>query len=242
MMFRALSLVLALAVGAPASAQQAQPDFSLLDPAWAAEQTDANFQNGQSKVAWRALKRNVPDDDHAFVVEFANATLKHEALAPISGRFIQDHTLGLLALVRQAPVYDLARIQRQRAKLIQRLAVSNVGACAAVARGVTPVGGDFGQDADPAIATLLYEGLATFVDAAGAGRDKPTSHAALVQADIDRLKALVIVQGGSAEDADAIFLEGAGVGDDAQACRYGVMLYNATVAAPDETAAKFAVR
>lgn len=239
-MFKALSIALALAIASPAIAQQAKPDFSLIDPAWAVKETDRNFQNGQSKVAWKALKRNFPADYQAFVVEYANATLKHEDLAPISGRFIQDHTLGALALARQAPAPQLARMQRSRAKLIQYLANSDLAACAVMAKG-----GDlsrFDPTRDPLATALFYENLATFADAAGAGRDRPTSRTPLDVEDVARLKALIVGQGGSAREADAIFSRDAVTGDDAQSCRYGVMFYKAMAAAPDETAAKFAIR
>jgi len=238
-MFKALSIIMALAIAAPAIAQQAKPDFSLIDPAWAAKETDRSFQSGQSKVAWRALKRNFPAEYQAFVVEYANATLKHEDLAPISGRFIQDHTLGALALARQAPAPQLARVQRSRAKLIQHLATSDVAACAVMAKG-----GDlssFDPTRDPLTTALFYENLATFADAAGAGRDKPTSRTLLAE-DVAELQALIVKQGGSAREADAIFSADATTGDDAQSCRYGVMFYKAMAAAPDETAAKFAIR
>ena len=239
-MFKALTIVLGLAIASPAIAQQAKPDFSLIDPAWAAKETDRSFQSGQSKVAWKALKRNFPADYQAFVVEYANATLKHEDLAPISGRFIQDHTVGAIDLARRAPARHLARMQRSRAKLIQYLATSDPAACAVMARG-----GDlssFDPTQDPLATALFYENLVTFADAAGAGRDRPTSRAPLAAEDVARLKALIVKQGGSLQEADAIFSADAAAGDDAQSCRYGVMFYRAMAAAPDETAAKFAIK
>ena len=241
-MFKALSIALTLAIATPAAAQQAKPDFSLLTPEWAAGEIDRSFQDGESKVAWQALKRNFPDDYQAFVLEYAKGSLRHADVAPISGRFIQDHTLGILPLARQAPTPELARVQHQRAKLIEHLATSNVGACAAMARTATPLGGDFGQNADPRIAALLYDNLAAFVDAAGAGRDRPTSRTAISQEDVARLKALIVAQGGSSQEADAVFSPEAYTGDDAPSCRHGLAFYRAMAAAPDETAAKFAIR
>jgi hypothetical protein len=240
-MFKALSIALALAIATPAAAQKAEPDFSLIDPAWAAKETDRSFQSGQSKVAWQALKRNFPDDYQAFVVEYANATLKHESLAPISGRFIQGHTVGVIDLARQAPAPKLARIQRSRAKLIQHLATSDLAACAVMAQG-GDLQASVSRIADPLTLALFYENLSTFADAAGAGRDRPTSRTPLDARDVAKLKALIVKQGGSAQDADAIFSKDATIGDDAQSCRYGVMFYKAMAAAPDETAAKFAIK
>jgi hypothetical protein len=60
--------------------------------------------------------------------------------------------------------------------------------------------------------------------------------------DVARLKALIVKQGGSAQEADIIFSAEATAGDDGQSCRYGVMFYKAMAAAPDETAAKFAIK
>lgn len=239
-MFKALLIVLGFAIASPAIAQQAKPDFSLIDPAWAVKETDRSFQSGQSKVAWKALKRNFPAEYQAFVVEYANATLKHEDLAPISGRFIQEHTLGAVPLARQAPASQLARMQRSRAKLIQYLATSDVATCAVMARGGDLSG--FDPARDPLATTLFYENLATFADAAGAGRDRPTSRTPLDTEDVTRLKALIVKQGGSAQEADVIFSAEATAGDDGQSCRYGVMFYKAMTAAPDETAAKFAIK
>jgi hypothetical protein len=239
-MLKALPIVLGLAIASPAVAQQPKPDFSLIDPAWAAKEIDRNFQSGQSKVAWKALKRNFPADYQAFVVEFANATLKHENFALISGRFIQDHTLGAVSLARQAPAPQLARMQRSRAKLIQHLATSDVATCAVMAKA-----GDlssFNPAQDPLATALFHENLATFADAAGAGRDRPTSRTPLDAEDVARLKALIVKQGGSAQEADIIFSAEATAGDDGQSCRYGVMFYKAMAAAPDETAAKFAIK
>lgn len=244
-MFKALSIALVLAAASPAFAQKAKPDFSLLTPEWAAGETDRNFQNSETKVVWQAFKRNFPDDYQAFIVEYANATLKHESLAPISGRFIQDHTVGVLDLARKAPDPELARMQRQRAKLIEYLAGSNVAACAAMARSSTGLlAGDFGQDSDPRIAAMLYDNLAVFVDAAGAGRDRPTSRTPveLEVEDTLLLKALLVSQGVSSQDANAILSEEAYATDDAQACRYGVAFYKVMMIAPDKTAAKFAIR
>lgn len=236
-MFKSLLIVLVLAVAFPAVAQKAKHDFSKLDPAWAANEIDSSFQGGEAKAAWQALKRNFPDDYRAFIAEYANAMIKGDELAPISGRFFQGHTVGALDLARKAPAAQLARVQHQRARLIEQLATSNIQACAAMARGSAPT-----PPSDPVGLAILYDNLAAFADAAGAGRDSPTQHATVDARDLESLKALIVAQGGSRQEADAVFSPAAYAADDTNACRYGLMLFRATAIAPDETAGKFAIR
>jgi len=223
-----------------AAAQSRSPDYSLIDPAWAAGQLDTTLQNGAGAPAWRALKRDYPQDYQAFLKTYVAAILHHQERASISGAFIQDHLKLAMAVAPRAPPSALARVQKAKAAAIEQLSTRDIAACAAFASGDQGAMARSVDHMDDRTLTLMAQIDGAMFDAAAAAVAEPHARAALDAGDIATVKKLAIEHGGTAAQADAIF--SAPPQDEDQRCRLGVLFYDAIAAAPDETAAKFVFR
>ncbi len=231
----------ATAFAQPNSSKPA-PDFSKLDPAWAAGYVDNDFQNGEARAAWRAIKRDFPSDYHSFVIQYANAELKHENITALSGNFIQQHIQGEFPFAARSPDGPLATLEKVKAKMIERLATSNVRACAAFASGAADVLQGEIAHLDSEITLGLYDIDAALFDAAAAGHAQPTQRRQINREDVLVVERLILAAGGSEGDAVSIFSREAASAPEDVRCRYGVLLYRALANSPDAVSAKFAFR
>lgn len=221
--------------------QSAKPDFSLIDPVWAAAQMDRNFTQDAGGAAWRALKRDYPQDYEAFIKAYVAALLTHQNTAPISGEFLQSHLRLAILVAPFAPSPYLARLQRAKAAAIEILANTDVESCAAFAVGdeetfENGIQGNLGDGVLRAAAELE----AALFDAAAAAKINPKSRRIMNAEDIKVLKKVALALGNTPEDVGAMLSRPPE--SKQERCRLGVLFYRAIAAAPEDTAAKFAFK
>jgi hypothetical protein len=214
------------------------PDFSLLDPAWAAQQLDNSFQSGPASPAWKALKAGFPEDYKRLLGRMARAMIANQDWSPLSGDFIAQHTVGQIAFAAKAPARNLVRYQKLKATLIEHLASTNVPACAAIASGALPSIPTDGPD--PTGAQMLYEVLGAFVDAAAAGHVSPQSRGAVTTADLAALRSIMVMRGTPEADATRA-LSTPPSAPDREKCHAAVLMHVALASAPEDLVAKLAI-
>jgi hypothetical protein len=236
-------LVVGLAAG-PASAafpQSKQPDFSLIDPVWAAGQVEPDLLNGDDSRAWRALKHDFPQDYDSFLQAYAAAILNNNDPSRISGDFLQSRLKLSILLAPLAPSSALARLQRAKASMIKYLATTDVATCAAFASGDSEqVQSGVLNHQDAQSIRIASEIVAAMFDAVAAARVQPNPRRVLDANDIKTIRRLAAALGGTPNEIDALLSRPPD--DKPQRCRLGVLFFEAIAASPDDTSAKFAFR
>jgi hypothetical protein len=225
------------ATGCAKADEKKHPDFSKLDPVWAATQIDNSLQSSDMKTAWAAIKQAFPEDYKRLTREIATAQIQNRQWSGISQQFMQDHLAGNVRYAQSAPEFAQAEYQKQKAKFISYLSHSNVAACSYLSTGV----GDASALGDPSIMRQYSNLLAATVKAIDAGRRSPTAYAPVTPADAAAVKAIMMSQGASDVEAQRALAPRAGL-PPSEACREGVLRNDALAAAPAALVGKVAFR
>lgn len=220
-----------------AHAAESPPDFSKLDPAWAAGELDGSLRDGEMGSAWSAMKAVFPEDYTRLTRNMAEALINKREWRGLSQQFMQEHVGGKLREAQLAPAGVQLRYQQQKARLLLHLSRTNLTACAYLGTGL----GDATSLAslDPEGASGYSDLIAAMVRTIGAGRDAPTIFTALSPAEWSQILSAMVAQGTAEAEARRI-LSGQVGATPADQCRDGLVKHKALASVSAEIVAKTA--
>lgn len=237
----AMLVGIAIGTACAAAAQPKQANSGGVDPAVAARQFDNKFQNGDGGPAWRALKRDFPDDYNAFLKVYVSTVLSGGNYSRVSAEFIQNHIGMVLDFAPSAPSAELAHLQRAKAAAIEYLSQADIGACAAFASGdQTALQRSLMSNSDRQTLRLFFEIDAASFDAVAAARRAPVPRRKLSADSVAKIRSIAISLGATPDELETIASPTSR--DNNQLCKAGVLLFKSIAEAPDDVAAEFAFR
>lgn len=235
-----IAVLMAAIAAIPAGNAQAtdpRPDFSRVDPAWAAQELDRALQEGEMGSAWGALKVVFPDDYRQLTQDMANALIQNREWQGVSQAFLQAHVAGQIQTARRAPAQQQLKYQRKKADFLKYLSTVNIAACAYLGSGRGD--GSSLETLDSDQMTHYSDLIAVLVETIGAGLKSPVVYSAPTVEDLSEIKAVMSSQGVTQTDIERI-LSGETGATTAEQCRIGVVWHGALAATPAEITAKIA--